>query len=245
MELTGLIGFGTAVPAFTPASIPGLALWLDADDAATLFQLSGGTTPATANDDPVGYWGDKSGNGRHATQATGGSRPLLKTAAVNGRNAVLPDATDDYLALASALSLGTGAYTLYAVATRANATSLFPLVANNLPVTVFFDNNVYYTSDSGSLSLAYTGSTGAIALRVRRAAGGAVTFAATGQAAASMGTLGGAMAAQHVGGRPSAGQWQDGTNKLCEILAYAAEVTGTDDSNVLSYLSAKWGTSIP
>jgi hypothetical protein len=170
---------------------------------------------------------------------------LLKTNVINGKNAILPDATDDYLALSSALSLGTGAYTLYAVGTRANATTLFPLVANNLLITIFFDNNVYYTSDSGTLSLSYTGSTGAIALRVRRTSGGAVTFAATGQSAASMGTLGGAIAGQHVGGRPSQGQWQDGTNKLAEILVYNAEITGTDDANILSYLSSKWGTTIP
>jgi hypothetical protein len=42
--------------------------------------------PATATSNPVGYWRDKSGNNRHATQATGGSRPTLGTQ--NGRNAV-------------------------------------------------------------------------------------------------------------------------------------------------------------
>ena len=64
---------------FTPRSISGLALWLDASDGATLFQNSDGTVPATASSDPVGYWGDKSGNGRHAVQATAGLRPTLGT----------------------------------------------------------------------------------------------------------------------------------------------------------------------
>ncbi len=54
--------------------ITGLALWLDASDAATLFQASDGTTPATANDDPVGYWGDKSGNGRRRFYKRNGRR---------------------------------------------------------------------------------------------------------------------------------------------------------------------------
>ena len=74
--------------AFNPRSISGLALWLDASDSSTLFQNSDGTVPATATSDPVGYWADKSGNGRHAVQATAGSRPT-RSVAINTRSAVL------------------------------------------------------------------------------------------------------------------------------------------------------------
>ena len=79
--------------AFTPKSISGLALWLDASDGATLFQNSDRTVPATATSDPVGYWGDKSGNGRHVTQSISASRPTLT--AVATRTAVNFDGTDD------------------------------------------------------------------------------------------------------------------------------------------------------
>jgi len=78
---------------FTPRSISGLALWLDASDAATLFQDAAATTPATATDNPVGAWLDKSGNGRHATQSTttAGYRPYFRPASVdfNGKNTLL------------------------------------------------------------------------------------------------------------------------------------------------------------
>jgi hypothetical protein len=73
--LLGLLGGG----GFSPLTIPGLALWLDARDASTLFQASNGTTPVTADGDVVGYWGDKSGNGRHMLQATTGNKPLFRT----------------------------------------------------------------------------------------------------------------------------------------------------------------------
>lgn len=78
---------------FTPRSISGLALWLDASDSGSLFQNSDGTVPATASSDPVGYWGDKSGNGRHAVQATAARRPSVivptgGTEMVNGRQAL-------------------------------------------------------------------------------------------------------------------------------------------------------------
>lgn len=53
---------------------------LDYSDAAKLFQLSNGTTAVSANDDPIGYATDLSGNTRHATQATALNRPLYKAA---------------------------------------------------------------------------------------------------------------------------------------------------------------------
>ena len=74
--------------AFTPRSISGLALWLDASDSSTLFQNSDGTVPATATSDPVGAWLDKSGNGRHAVQATAGSRPTISATTQGGRKAL-------------------------------------------------------------------------------------------------------------------------------------------------------------
>jgi hypothetical protein len=94
--LLGLLG-GSTASAFDPLDIPGLALWLDANDASTLFQASNGTTPATADADPVGYWGDKSGNGRHAIQATAGNKPALKLGAKNGKAGVRFVTDSDFL----------------------------------------------------------------------------------------------------------------------------------------------------
>jgi hypothetical protein len=66
-----------------PKTISGLQLWLDAADLSTLRQSSAGTTSVALVGDPIGYWADKSGNGRHATQATAGSRPSLLLSTVN------------------------------------------------------------------------------------------------------------------------------------------------------------------
>lgn len=44
-----------------------------------LYQDSAGTTPVTADGDPVGYMQDLSGNGNHATQSTSASRPIYRT----------------------------------------------------------------------------------------------------------------------------------------------------------------------
>lgn len=51
--------------------------WYDPSDLTTLFQNSDGTT-AVAVGDPVGYIADKSGNAKHAIQATSAKRPTLR-----------------------------------------------------------------------------------------------------------------------------------------------------------------------
>jgi uncharacterized protein (DUF2147 family) len=87
----------TPIGAFSPASIGGLQLWLDAADASTLFQNSNGTTAASADGDSVGYWGDKSGSSNHIIQADGTKKPLLKTNILNGKNVIRNDGVNDFL----------------------------------------------------------------------------------------------------------------------------------------------------
>jgi hypothetical protein len=63
-----------AVAPWSPSSLGGsLALWLDASDASTVTS-SGGL---------VSQWNDKSGNARHAVQATSGSRPTINGSAIS------------------------------------------------------------------------------------------------------------------------------------------------------------------
>jgi hypothetical protein len=72
---------------WTPTQVT-TELWLDADDSLTLFEINDGTSPISQNDDRVGQWQDKSGNGRHVSQATAGLKPFLKVAELNGKNVV-------------------------------------------------------------------------------------------------------------------------------------------------------------
>lgn len=75
--------------AFSPTDIPGLALWLDASDAATITHSSGA----------VSQLDDKSGNGRHASQATAAEQPSTGTKTLNGKNVIAHDGSDTLLAL--------------------------------------------------------------------------------------------------------------------------------------------------
>jgi len=106
---------------FTPASVTGLAAWWDASDVSTLYdETSGGSLAAV--DGAVARWQDKSGNNRHATQATSGNRPLRKTAVQNGLGILRFDGTD-VLESADFGDLNSGAaLTMFAVIKRADTT---------------------------------------------------------------------------------------------------------------------------
>ena len=86
-----------AAAAFSPLSLSPLA-WFDASVANSLFQDYTGTTPATADADPIGLWKDQSGNANNASTATGVTQPTLRLAVKNGKNVVRFDGADDRLA---------------------------------------------------------------------------------------------------------------------------------------------------
>jgi len=61
-----------------------LALWLDAEDAASI----------TLNGSTVSQWNDKSGNARNVSQATAANQPTLTASGLNGKPVVTFDGAD-------------------------------------------------------------------------------------------------------------------------------------------------------
>jgi len=73
---------GVMVGPFTPKALFAggqQGLLLEAFDIDTLFQLSDGTTPVTVATNPIGYFGDNSGNDNHPIQATAARRLTYQT----------------------------------------------------------------------------------------------------------------------------------------------------------------------
>jgi len=101
---------GNGVP-FSPDDLSDLLLWVKSD--AGLFQVSGCTTAAVSDTDPVGCWEDQSSNGNHIIQATASKRPQLKLAIQNSMDVIRFDGTDDALTDAS-VALG-GDFTVFVV----------------------------------------------------------------------------------------------------------------------------------
>mgnify|MGYP000004507751 CR=1 FL=1 len=111
LHLVGSVGSTGSV--WTPGSLgAALALWLDADDnAASIWQNSGGTGAVSASGDPVGQASDKSGLGRHFIQATSTKRLTWQQNSIGaGHSAIRADDVDDALAPAATFQL-TGAQT--------------------------------------------------------------------------------------------------------------------------------------
>lgn len=68
---------------------------LDPTNLSTLAQNSAGSTPVTADEQPVGRIIDVSGNGHHFTQSTNGLRPIVDT--IGGERGMFFDGIDDFL----------------------------------------------------------------------------------------------------------------------------------------------------
>ncbi len=80
-----------------PLGEPHLKLHLDASDSSTLFTNATGVGAVMTSGQPVGYWGDLSGNNKPALQTIPGQRPTYtnSVAEFNGKSALLFDGSDD------------------------------------------------------------------------------------------------------------------------------------------------------
>lgn len=108
-----MIGLGLSIPqvavrggggGFSPESLFAngeAGAWYDPSDLSTLWQDAAGTIPVTADGDPVGRVGDKSGNGHHLTQSTTAAKPAYRTDGMLHWLAF--DGVDDFLSVVNAI----------------------------------------------------------------------------------------------------------------------------------------------
>ena len=75
---------------WSPALLASTACWLDAADIATITLVSGTN---------VSEWRDKSGNGRHATQATSANQPTYISSGMNSLGLVDWDGSNDAMTI--------------------------------------------------------------------------------------------------------------------------------------------------
>lgn len=118
---------------FTPRSINGLTLWLDASDLSTITIATG-----------VSQWSDKSGQGRHAVQATGGNQPTSGANTINGRNVI---------------KFGNNAAQKYMVSSGVTGTSNTVIAVYKSHAAAFVDWEGVITARAGGLSFKAPSST--------------------------------------------------------------------------------------
>lgn len=244
---------------FNPRSISGLALWLDASDASTLYQDAAATTPATAANDPVGAWLDKSGNGRNATQATGASRPRIASATTNGRKVAEWHSSTSRMQIASTAVMN-DSMTLFAVAKRgptawgggggggygsilneAGTTSGTQLRVENGVLELFGGSNKSSFTPSGSLGVSspivISGSVSSLATSLFINGAAVDSDAAAGSAASGSLTEIGAYNVSTGGGGPL-------NAEIAELITYSRAISLSERQRLERYLAAKWGITL-
>ena len=248
---------------FTPRSISGLALWLDASDSSTLFQNSDGTVPATASSDPVGYWGDRSGNGRHAVQATAGNRPAISATNQGGKRAlafaagtttvVSPATVAQYVADATSSPKMFFAWVARPESFLSSIVFGSPTHPNNASRVFYasdFGSSGSHIVDFGSVSTArltgvvgdeandaghvYSAFRDGAVMSIRRDGVEIIRKTnCTGVFSDTTGTL----AINTAGGGTATASWM-------EFMAYAASMPAANITRVERYLAARWGITL-
>lgn len=223
---------GFSVSAGLPSA--NMVLWLKAD--AGTFQDSGLTTPAAANNDPVGGWRSQVGS-LDWVQATAGARPLLKTAFLNGQSVVSFDGSDDVLKIAAGTMTAAHVFVLTRVLTGVN--SFAGLLTENLDST---DPDFWFSSDITTDNWSTVGSFAAASSRFK--VNGTVSVAITKDAFKLYETWDDTPEASDNGlalgqDRNIAVRFWKG--EVAEVVAYSAVLSAADAAAVRSYFSSRYG----
>lgn len=236
-----------AAAPFTPMSLTGLALWLDASKGVS----------ATGNN--VTSWQDQSGNGNNATQSTSSYEPLHVTVGINGKPSVhFTGGTHLTIADTASLQWGTGDFYVAFVLAETTASSTYGMVfSKQLAPYPFAGPGVFanfalptqgtswggqtsyvdYVSTTSTMlndgtprqfSLARTGTTLSVRLN-------GMASASTVGAATDVGAMGTPVS---MGANQSGGQAL--TGDIAEVIAVSGTVSPSDVANVEAYLKAKY-----
>jgi len=226
-----------------PNSISGLALWLDANNGASI------TYGATGN---VSAWNDLSGNNRHATQASSSNQPVYVKKIINGLPALSCD--EDQLNVSAGLGIA------------ANADRTILIVA--IPESAHNNSEIFGTSTGTMIDLGTFSSVDRLRLRDTSHDGdlysttGTIPYdqpnlisitATSGNTQAYHGNTAiisttnehahfDLSASVGIGGASFAGRRFHGY--IGEFIVYSKVLNATELNQVWQYLSAKWGIDL-
>jgi len=223
---------GKSEDSFSPSSLPGIARWYDASDAATVTTDTGLVT----------QWNDKSPSAVNATQVTPSLRYTYSAAAVAGRNAMTANDGARRMALASELNLTTTGWVV--VIGGSSGKSIMVVGSSNINnYSGGFNSNLDGTvhSQDAVTGLANTAAgcgDGSIHCFVFRNVATAVAQFWDG---APIGTATFSNASQF-GGISSYGSGFSLNGTICEIFAGVGELTDAHVAQITAYSQQKWAT---
>jgi len=235
------------VAAFSPASIAGLKLWLDAS------QITG------LNDgDAVATWSDLSGQSNSLTQGTASQKPTYKTNILNGKPVVRFDGVDDRLASAANFgtnnslsgNLTTSVFVVYqkAVSNAGNVLGWGTVATSLGALGVYDDNSSALWAYAGSNNYPFTPfGAGSFIIREYHKAAGAINTTSTSRKNGTLDNTGAASAnTPNVSGSNALilGRWADYTINLsgdvAEVLIYQGAAASVGADAIRAYLNSKY-----
>jgi hypothetical protein len=230
-------------PAFTPAAIPNLAVWLEGDSITGV----GGA-------EAVSTWPDQSGLARHATQGTVAKRPTFAPQAINGKPALRFDGVDDWMTIPG-LAGTTQTQTLVMVfrpITLTGATTLLGVPGSAAGGRWWYSNPTapqvqrqgFWTTTAASNPMV---DTRARIEAVTIATGGSVIYYADGGPAGTV-SAGDAFSGTHPDS--AIGTYGEVADRfthgdIAAVIVYDRVLTATELRDLHSYLGTKYGIVLP
>jgi hypothetical protein len=224
---------------FNPKSISGLAMWLDANDSASI----------TLDSSAVSEWKDKAA-GKVFAQTTPNNRPTLTT--INGKTALLFDGTNDTLSCSEPFASypvsmffvqRVIAYTNFGMTYTAGGSNNFNLRQNG---TSGLFQLQHPTTGAGSSSTSYSLSNAElISLVYASPVGGSAAYQNGGLITITSGSFSEEpifSGTTHFIGSRNAGFHLNGY--IGEILVYTKTVSATERAKITQYLGKKWGITV-
>ncbi len=221
-----------AAPAFTPASLTSLKLWVKSDTGITI---------ATG----VSQWDDLSGNGNHLVQATGASQPVVTASAINGLPAITFDGVDDFMQKAFTLPQPVTIFMVVKEFTkRGNETFVDGFTANTGFVAQTGSTPASLQSYGGSAgNFTQENTVGSFALLtvIFNGAYSAMQWNSAADVSGSAGTA--AMGGLTVGGRGGTGSFFANA-AYAEIIVQAGVATAAERTSVETYVSTTYALGL-
>lgn len=234
---------------WSPAQVRA-SLWLDAADISTLTLQGSG----------VSQWNDKSGNGKHASQATSSQRPVYSSTGFNGRPSITFTSAASSWFQGNALTTGTytGPLNVAYVATRTGLGGAIFTERNNAQLKTFswvsLAGAYYISSDgfnsAGNQTISLTtfnklASNGSIIIH-RHLYGIRDTLRVNGAAETVLGGTGtsitGSVGGYRIGRRERTDWFWDG--QINEIIATTASLSDVGSQTLEGYFAWKWNIAL-
>ncbi len=230
---------------------------------AAKWGISGVHAPATATNDPVGAWLDKSGNARHVTQSVSGSRPTISATKQNGRNALAFNGSSQSLSIASYnAENGLSGLTRYVVASMSSVGStivtrvwngggdfLFTTVSSEIRFAagasaysaVASTNYGLLTSGTNIIGSVYDGTAGSVAAGIKPYYNGAAIPPSSTSGTLPT-TLPGGTPGFWIGSNIGVNSFWPG--RIVEYISYSRALGNAERQRLERYLAAKWGITL-